>query len=79
MSDDRSDLDAFLTADPADPGCDPGVDLLDLYVEMELAGLNPASRYPGMSIHLRSCADCRRDHDGLLDLARSAGEVRPPV
>jgi hypothetical protein len=79
MNDDRDTLDQFLTANPHDPGCDAGADILDQYVELELAGQDPATRYPGTAIHLRSCADCRRDHDGLLELASSFGTVEPPA
>ena len=79
MNDDRATLDHFLTADPHDPGCDAGVDILDEYVELELAGRDPAARFAGTAVHLRSCADCRRDHDGLLELARSLAAAPPPA
>ena len=66
--DDRPTLDQFLAADPIDAGCDAGLTTLDEYVELELAGQDPAIRFPGLAAHLRSCPACRADHDGLLDV-----------
>ena len=64
------DLDDLLRAEPGDAGCDAGVDILDEYVEIELAGGDPGERFPGTAIHLRSCPGCQADHDGLLEAAR---------
>lgn len=71
-------LDDLLRADPSDPGCDAGIPILDQYVEIELAGGDPAKRFPGTAVHLRSCADCRADHDGLLEAARLFDASAPP-
>jgi hypothetical protein len=60
----------LLRAEDGDAGCDAGVEIMDQYVEMELRGENPASRFPGTAIHLRACPGCRADHDGLLEAAR---------
>lgn len=72
MPDDRT-LDEFLAADPLDAGCDAGFPVLDAYVELELAGRDPATRFPGVAAHLRSCPACRADHDGLLAVAQFHG------
>jgi hypothetical protein len=69
-SDPRHDLNTLLRAIPGDAGCIAGEGILDLYVELELAGQDPALSYPGTAIHLRSCDGCRGDHDGLLEAAR---------
>jgi hypothetical protein len=68
-------LDELLRAEEGDAGCTAGEDILDLYVEMELAGGDPARVYPGTAIHLRSCPGCRADHDGLLEAARRFGDA----
>ncbi|MBV9413528.1 MAG: hypothetical protein JO363_00980 [Solirubrobacterales bacterium] len=63
-------LNDLLLADARDPGCQAGFEFVDQYVELELAGKNPAALYPGLAAHLRSCAACRLDHDGILEAAR---------
>jgi hypothetical protein len=55
----------------------PGVPILDEFVEMELRGEDPSTRFPGTAIHLRVCPGCRADHDGLLDAARRFGDLDP--
>jgi predicted anti-sigma-YlaC factor YlaD len=72
---DRRDLDELLRADDGDAGCTAGEEILDAYVELELAGTDPARVYPGTAIHLRSCPGCRADHDGLLEAARRFSDV----
>jgi predicted anti-sigma-YlaC factor YlaD len=76
MSDHRR-LDELLRAKDGDAGCTAGEDILDAYVELELAGDDPARVYPGTAIHLQSCPGCRGDHDGLLEAARRFADVKP--
>ena len=76
MTDDRH-LEELLRAQDGDAGCAAGEDILDAYVELELAGADPARVYPGTAIHLRSCPGCRADHDGLLEAARRFSDVEP--
>ena len=64
-----SSLDKLLATDPADVGCDGTFELLDLYVEVELAGQDPQVRFPGTAEHLRGCGACRADYQGLLAAA----------
>lgn len=71
------DLDELLRATDGDAGCNASAQILDAYIELELAGGDPTRAYPGTAIHLRSCAGCRADHDGLLEAARRFGEVGP--
>jgi hypothetical protein len=61
-----SSLHKLLATDPADVGCDATFALLDVYVEVELAGQDPRSRFPGLAAHLRSCEACQADYQGLL-------------
>jgi hypothetical protein len=70
-------LDQLLRAEDGDPGCAAGEEILDAYVELELAGADPARVYPGTAIHLESCPGCQADHDGLLEAARRFAHVKP--
>jgi hypothetical protein len=72
-----TDLDELLRAQEGDAGCTAGEGILDAYVELELAGEDPARAFPGTAIHLRSCPGCRADHDGLLEAARRFADVSP--
>jgi len=72
---DRRNLDELLRAQPGDAGCTAGEDIFDAYVELELAGEDPAQAFPGTAIHLRSCPGCAADHEGLLEAARRFGDV----
>jgi hypothetical protein len=49
--------------------CDECFELLDQYVELELAGADADARIPGMRAHMDGCAACRGEHDGLRALA----------
>ena len=69
-------LDDLLRAEDGDAGCTAGEDILDAYVELELAGQDPGRVYPGTAIHLRSCPGCRADHDGLLEAARRFADIQ---
>ena len=75
MTDRRKRLDDLLRADEGDAGCTAGEAVLDAYVELELAGEDPATVFPGTAIHLKSCPGCRADHDGLLEAARRFGDI----
>ena len=77
MNDRRRQLDELLRAQVGDAGCTAGEEILDAYVELELAGEDPARVFPGTAIHLRSCPGCKADHDGLLEAARRFGDVDP--
>ena len=70
-------LDDLLRAKEGDAGCTAGEEILDAYVELELAGEDPARVYPGTASHLESCPGCRADHDGLLEAARRFTDIPP--
>jgi predicted anti-sigma-YlaC factor YlaD len=75
MTDRNHQLDDLLRATAGDAGCTAGEDILDTYVELELAGEDAARVYPGTAIHLQSCPGCQADHDGLLEAARAFSAV----
>lgn len=70
MIDRRRQLDELLRATEGDAGCTAGLEILDAYVDREVAGKDPAREFPGTAIHLQSCPGCKADHDGLLEVAR---------
>ena len=48
--------------------CEECFELLDEYVELEVAGADPDARLPGMRAHLDGCPACHEDHESLRDL-----------
>jgi len=74
---DHHHLDDLLAARDGDAGCSVGEAILESYVELELAGEDPSTVYPGTAIHLLSCPACRADHEGLLVAARRFGDIAP--
>ena len=55
---------------PAGPEvtCEQCFELLDQYVELELAGADADARLPGLRTHLDGCPACREDHESLRAL-----------
>jgi hypothetical protein len=49
--------------------CEECFELLDEYVDLELAGQDADRRLPGMREHLEGCPACHEDHESLRDLA----------
>ena len=62
---------------PAAPevGCDECFELLDRYVELELAGAEADDAIPGLQAHLEGCPACREEHESLRALV-AADEPR---
>jgi hypothetical protein len=50
-------------------GCDECFELLDQYVDLELAGEDADGRLPGMRAHLEGCPACSEDHESLREIA----------
>ena len=48
--------------------CEECFELLDEYVELELAGADVDARLPGMRAHFDGCPACREDHESLREL-----------
>jgi hypothetical protein len=61
-------LARLLGPDGPEIGCDECFELLDEYVDLELAGEDADARLPGMRNHLIGCPACREDHESLRAL-----------
>ena len=71
MSTDHPDRDLMARLlGPADPevSCEQCFELLDQYVDLELAGEDADARLPGMRAHLEGCPACHEDHESLRAL-----------
>ncbi len=53
--------------------CEECFELLDEYVDLELAGADAERRLPGLREHLEGCPACREDHESLRDFVRLQG------
>jgi hypothetical protein len=47
--------------------CEQCFELLDRYVDLEVAGEDADAQLPGMRAHLDGCPACREDHESLRD------------
>ena len=47
--------------------CEQCFELLDEYVDLEIAGADADTRLPGMRPHLQGCPACREDYESLRD------------
>jgi predicted anti-sigma-YlaC factor YlaD len=69
--DERNDILTRLLGHPGpEVSCEECFELLDEYVELELAGADADRRLPGLSEHLQGCPACREDHESLRDFVR---------
>ncbi len=57
--------------------CERCFDLLDQYVDLELAGADADAELPGMRAHLEGCPACHEDHASLRELVAGT-PARPP-
>ena len=48
--------------------CERCFELIDQYVELELAGADADAALPGMAAHFEGCPACREDHESLRAL-----------
>ena len=71
-------LDALLSVDPRDVGCDAAMAAMAVYADVVLAGGDPETTHPGVTAHLAACGPCAVDLAGLLAAIRSAGLVEGP-
>ncbi|HET7513951.1 MAG TPA: hypothetical protein VFJ60_04035 [Gaiella sp.] len=51
--------------------CETCFELLDRYVELEVAGADADSALPGLRAHLDGCPACHEEHESLLALLSS--------
>jgi hypothetical protein len=68
-SDTTRALEDVLGPSGPEVSCEQCFELLDQYVELELAGTDPDPQLPGMRAHLEGCPACNEDHESLLELA----------
>lgn len=72
MPDDRKApgrlLGRLLGSSAPDIGCERCFELLDVYVEAELAGEDAERQAPGMRAHLDGCPACAEEYDSLCEL-----------
>ncbi len=47
--------------------CEVCFELLDEYVDLEVAGRDPDAKLPGMRAHLEGCPACHEDHESLRE------------
>jgi anti-sigma factor RsiW len=59
---------------PAEPEvtCEECFELLDQYVDLELAGEDADARLPGMRAHLQGCPACHEDHESLREIVAAS-------
>jgi hypothetical protein len=64
----RELLAALLGPGEPELTCDECFELLDRYVDLEVAGADADRAVPGMRPHLSGCPACRDDHESLREL-----------
>jgi len=62
----RKMLQMLTVTRPVEIGCDDCFEQLDQFVELEMAGKNPAQAMPLVQEHLARCSDCREEFEVLL-------------
>jgi hypothetical protein len=55
--------------------CEECFEVLDEYVDLELAGQDADRHLPGMREHLEGCRACYEDRDSLRELVRLVGDA----
>jgi predicted anti-sigma-YlaC factor YlaD len=66
VSDDR--IARLLGPSGPEVSCEACFELLDEYVDLQVAGEDADARLPGMREHLQGCPACREDHESLREL-----------
>jgi hypothetical protein len=69
---DRELIGRLLGPEGPELNCEQCFDLLDRYVELEVAGAPADERVPGMRAHLAGCSACDEDHASLLAFVSAA-------
>jgi len=64
-------LRALLGPEGPELSCEECFELLDRYVELEVAGSDADRAVPGMLAHLDGCPACHEDHVSLRALVQS--------
>ncbi len=63
----RDLIDRLLGPEGPEVTCEACFELLDEYVDLEVAGEDADARLPGMRAHLEGCPACHEDHESLRD------------
>ena len=66
-------IEPLLGPNAEEVSCERCFELLDEYVEREVAGGDVAREMPGLRAHLDGCPACREDHESLRELVRAEG------
>lgn len=66
---DKAKINNMLGPGRDEIGCDECFELLDQYVDLELAGENVAERLPEAHAHFEGCPVCRDEYESLRELA----------
>jgi anti-sigma factor RsiW len=61
----------------AEVSCEQCFELLDQYVDLELAGHDADARVPGMRAHLQGCPACAEDHASLREFVALQDRLAP--
>jgi hypothetical protein len=64
---DRDLIARLLGPEGPEVTCDECFELLDQYVDLEVAGEDADAQLPGVRAHLEGCPACREDHESLRD------------
>jgi hypothetical protein len=64
---DRDLITRLLGAEGPEVTCEECFELLDQYVDLEVAGEDADAQLPGMLAHFQGCPACREDHESLRD------------
>lgn len=67
--DDRELIARLLGPSGTEVSCEDCFELLDRYVDLELAGEDADTRVPGMRAHLEGCPACHEDYESLREIA----------
>ncbi len=62
----RDELQAMLTVQPDDGGCNEVWDAMEVYAEIVAAGADPSREYPRVAAHLVDCDPCAEDLAGVV-------------
>ncbi len=65
---DKPTLERLLGPTGYQISCEECFELLDEYVDLEVAGVDADGRIPGMRAHLDGCPACHEEHESLRAL-----------
>ena len=63
--DQRAQVERLLGPTGYEVTCEACFELLDQYVDLEVAGEDADAKLPGLRTHLEACPACHEDHESL--------------